>query len=378
LKSQSAQEEIDLAPAVVPGSNDAGEEEDKKPPPQSDKDTQKRPAKIQQGRMLAVASGHLNKAKTEQTEQKSIVTKKPPAASVVSKANKEEKALPSTRVIEEAKANSPSVHGKGKGKGLGSGKSLAHWLRSEPVISPRRPVPIRDDRKARVIQINDAEPLRSERMSRVLRMPSEGKIQKPSAGILRKTSEGIFQKQTEGILQMPSAGIVKRQSEGILKKSSAGMFQSPSEGNLRKPSAGVPSEGERVTHIQRLTIGARVQRMARAEHPVARKRPELEPREARRNRIEEETNEREEIKTKVLLKRLAKHYQCMGNFIRTKVEPTIFYLPAHHTSRTRKLLEESKDAIAQKVKGLEAQAAAVGRERDSDRSRSPRGRPGRR
>lgn len=47
--------------------------------------------------------------------------------------------------------------------------------------------------------------------------------------------------------------------------------------------------------------------------------------------------------------RLSEHYSYMQHFIRTRTEPTIFYLPAKHTPATEKLLEESKAVIEQKL-----------------------------
>lgn len=47
--------------------------------------------------------------------------------------------------------------------------------------------------------------------------------------------------------------------------------------------------------------------------------------------------------------RLSEHYSYMQHFIRTRTEPTIFYLPAKHTPATEKLLEESKAVVEQKL-----------------------------
>merc|ERR1719163_1992108 len=62
----------------------------------------------------------------------------------------------------------------------------------------------------------------------------------------------------------------------------------------------------------------------------------------------------EEKETLLLQKRLKQHYSLMMNFIRTKAEPTIFYLPAKHTPRTEQLLKETRVAIRHKVASLEA------------------------
>lgn len=97
----------------------------------------------------------------------------------------------------------------------------------------------------------------------------------------------------------------------------------------------------------------------------------------RRKEEKEEARRKEEKETKALCKRLAKHYECMANFIRTKCEPTIFYLPARHTKLTRKLLDETRDAISQKVEGLEEQMGGA-RERSRSRGKDRRDRDRRR
>merc|ERR1712137_1421636 len=45
----------------------------------------------------------------------------------------------------------------------------------------------------------------------------------------------------------------------------------------------------------------------------------------------------------------------MMNFIRTKAEPTIFYLPAKHTKDTDHVLEETRAAIKHKIASLKVQ-----------------------
>lgn len=52
--------------------------------------------------------------------------------------------------------------------------------------------------------------------------------------------------------------------------------------------------------------------------------------------------------------RLAEHYSHMMNFIRTRAEPILFYLPKTHTPETRRCLEESQDTISQKIQVLAA------------------------
>merc|ERR1712137_734592 len=53
-----------------------------------------------------------------------------------------------------------------------------------------------------------------------------------------------------------------------------------------------------------------------------------------------------------LKERLEAHYSLMKKFIRTRSEPTIFYLPIKHTSETERFLEETCVAIEQKIASL--------------------------
>merc|ERR1712061_452448 len=67
--------------------------------------------------------------------------------------------------------------------------------------------------------------------------------------------------------------------------------------------------------------------------------------------------EREEARAEAfemqgLQRRLESHYSSMQNFIRTRAEPTIFYLPAKHNSETRKQLKETRAAINHKISSL--------------------------
>lgn len=62
----------------------------------------------------------------------------------------------------------------------------------------------------------------------------------------------------------------------------------------------------------------------------------------------------EEKDMRLLQSRLESHYGDMMNFIRTKAEPTIFYLPAKHTRESEQALEETRAAIRQKIASLKA------------------------
>jgi len=86
--------------------------------------------------------------------------------------------------------------------------------------------------------------------------------------------------------------------------------------------------------------------------------------EKRRTRLTDQCTEEEEEKAQdidraiqekemlLLQQRLEGHYMHMKNFIRTKVEPTIFYLPVKHTPETEQFLEETRMAIEQKIRSL--------------------------
>lgn len=53
-----------------------------------------------------------------------------------------------------------------------------------------------------------------------------------------------------------------------------------------------------------------------------------------------------------LRKRLENHYGRMRHFIRTRAEPTIFYLPAKQTNLTTELLDDTRQAIDSKIDSL--------------------------
>lgn len=63
----------------------------------------------------------------------------------------------------------------------------------------------------------------------------------------------------------------------------------------------------------------------------------------------------EEMEMLLLQRRLESHYSLMMNFIRTKAEPTILYLPAKHTKGTEQALQEMRVAIKHKIASLKVQ-----------------------
>mmetsp|Transcript_58757 Transcript_58757/g.177601 ORF Transcript_58757/g.177601 Transcript_58757/m.177601 type:complete len:308 (-) Transcript_58757:12-935(-) len=74
--------------------------------------------------------------------------------------------------------------------------------------------------------------------------------------------------------------------------------------------------------------------------------------EAKAKEIDKAIEEKELL---LLQKRLEAHYSLMMNFIRTKAEPTIFYLPAKHTKDTEQMLKETRAAIKHKIASLKVQ-----------------------
>jgi len=68
--------------------------------------------------------------------------------------------------------------------------------------------------------------------------------------------------------------------------------------------------------------------------------------------IEKMIGEKEKL---LLQRRLEQHYGLMMNFIRTKAQPTIFFMPAKHTRDSEKQLEETRAAIKHKISSLKVQ-----------------------
>lgn len=61
-------------------------------------------------------------------------------------------------------------------------------------------------------------------------------------------------------------------------------------------------------------------------------------------KLREEIMRKEETKRRELDELIAiEHEELLGNFIRTETEPFVYYLPASHTEKTRKLLQKTKE-----------------------------------
>jgi len=81
--------------------------------------------------------------------------------------------------------------------------------------------------------------------------------------------------------------------------------------------------------------------------PPPRKRAKL-----RKDRERQKMAKAQAAEMRALQRRLETHYSSMKNFIRTRAEPTIFYLPAKHNAETQKQLEETRSAINHKITSL--------------------------
>lgn len=88
-----------------------------------------------------------------------------------------------------------------------------------------------------------------------------------------------------------------------------------------------------------------------------------EPRDKRDEAVDEARVEREMT---LLQHRLEAHYSLMKNYIRTRTEPTIFYLPVKHTRETKQALQETREAIESKVASLRAHLRATTEDGGSD------------
>eukprot|EP00929_Paragymnodinium_shiwhaense_P047325 TRINITY_DN23_c1_g1_i2.p1 TRINITY_DN23_c1_g1~~TRINITY_DN23_c1_g1_i2.p1 ORF type:complete len:369 (+),score=137.60 TRINITY_DN23_c1_g1_i2:95-1108(+) len=112
------------------------------------------------------------------------------------------------------------------------------------------------------------------------------------------------------------------------------------------------------------------------EKMVAQSATQLEKRKAMfaEQRKEEEAKSKEitqtiaEKEALLLQRRLESHYSLMMNFIRTKAEPTIFYLPGRGTKKTDALLEDTRSAIKNKIRTLKTQLKPMPEEEAADRA----------
>jgi len=78
-----------------------------------------------------------------------------------------------------------------------------------------------------------------------------------------------------------------------------------------------------------------------------------------------------EDKVQQLLQRdLESYYSTMKNFIRTKAEPPIFYLPAVHTKETEHALEENRASIKHKIASLRVQLPLLTQDDGEARARA--------
>ncbi|CAJ1457427.1 unnamed protein product, partial [Effrenium voratum] len=98
---------------------------------------------------------------------------------------------------------------------------------------------------------------------------------------------------------------------------------------------------------------------------------QMEEEQAKVTEIEKQIEEKEVL---LLQRRLENHYSLMMNFIRTEVQPPIFFLPAKHTRDTEKQLDATRADVKGKIAGLKAQfkaqqeeAAAARKEKEKEK-----------
>lgn len=166
----------------------------------------------------------------------------------------------------------------------------------------------------------------------------------------------------EDAAEKPTTPSAKRQREPADERRSSGMA-----GVIGRHLGTARQEVARVKSVQRSLI--RVKEEARSkpdpspqasEDVPARKRRRQggsDENETEKTRQEEEEAEDKALEAKEMInlqRRLEDHYMAMKNYIRTKAEPTIFFLPARHSSASKKELEETRAAISAKIKSLKA------------------------
>ncbi|KAF4684523.1 hypothetical protein FOZ60_007737 [Perkinsus olseni] len=76
--------------------------------------------------------------------------------------------------------------------------------------------------------------------------------------------------------------------------------------------------------------------------------------------MEQVLKEMEAKKIELLKIRLQSHYKQMTGFIRTNAQPSVFYLPKHHNSESKELLEQTKQQIEQKIASIPYSFAEFG------------------
>lgn len=83
-----------------------------------------------------------------------------------------------------------------------------------------------------------------------------------------------------------------------------------------------------------------------------RRRDMIDQAEKDKSRIREVGREIARAEVDLLRKNLVSHYEQMTNFIRTKTEPPLFWLPAVPNDATRQLQQETRSAIESKIESL--------------------------
>jgi len=135
------------------------------------------------------------------------------------------------------------------------------------------------------------------------------------------------------------------EGSGPIKKSTKArnkMFMGNLLGHLAKAKTGL--EKERDTQKRRL--------QEETEERVVVKLREERKTIAEQRQRDEALRRLQAREMQFLNQRLNKHYNHMRNFIRTKSEPTIFFLPKKHNPVTLQLLQDTRDDIDRKLEIL--------------------------
>jgi len=194
--------------------------------------------------------------------------------------------------------------------------------------------------------------------SRKKRLRSAAGVGDGSFTVVKQQPASDDEEEAQGSQAVPDAEIPRSKDVGMGATDSQ-------NGRVRQVTARLNGWPDPADVRGRKIVGTLMGHLASAKKQLAE---EGKPKKARRKatgshegtkRHERCTEEEQDIDRAIqekemllLQQRLEGHYMHMKNFIRTKVEPTIFYLPVKHTPETERFLEETRRAIEQKIRSL--------------------------
>lgn len=148
---------------------------------------------------------------------------------------------------------------------------------------------------------------------------------------------------------------------GLLQHLASARHRLVEEGNVtRKKASGAKAKlSGRQAEPQSLGVArllVKKELLPEPRRPVAVTRRPADEREQETEDVVDQA--RVEREMAMLQHRLEAHYSLMKNYIRTRTEPTIFYLPVRHTKETKQALQETREAIESKVASLRAHLRA--------------------